>query len=297
MKKCVQCGMTWHNNTWQCIDCNHEPQIVNSIVQFASPIDSNYGFSDEFFPKLASLEDGHFWFESRNILILHVLRRFLPLNASFFEIGCGSGFVLGAVRRTFPTLAISASEVSVVGLSVAKSRVSNVSFYQMDARNIPFREEFDAIGVFDVLEHIDDDSLAIRESFQSLKKGGILVLTVPQHQWLWSRTDEISHHHRRYSRKDLENKLILAGFDIIYKNSFVLLLLPIVIIIRKIKYSLFSNENAKEEVRIGCVYNKICKLVMALELALILFGLRLPVGSSLVMVGRRPGGVDPPNWA
>lgn len=288
MKKCIKCAFTWDKQYWMCMNCNHEPKIINNITQFAPELDSNYGFKDMFFPKLASLEDGHFWFESRNTLILSIMRRFLPLDASFFEIGCGTGFVLSAVRRTFPSWAISASEVSVVGLSFAKARVGGVSFHQMDACNIPFREEFDAIGAFDVLEHIDDDVLAIRESYQALKSGGIFVLTVPQHQWLWSKTDEISFHHRRYSQKEIESKLILEGFEIVYKTSFFSILLPVLFVIRKINFLLFNQKNAGEEIKIGIIYNIICKSIMTIEQALILIGVRFPVGSSLLMVGRRP---------
>ena len=91
-----------------------------------------------------------------------------------------------------------------------------VTLFQMDARFVPFEEEFDVIGAFDALEHIKEDEDVLREIFRATKEGGGIILTVPQHPFLWSQMDEISHHYRRYTRRGLIDKVQRAGFEVVY---------------------------------------------------------------------------------
>lgn len=62
---------------------------------------------------------------------------------------------------------------------------------------------FDLITALDVIEHIQDDGAAIEHMLAMLKPGGYLVLTVPAFMSLWDAHDEINHHFRRYTRKQL----------------------------------------------------------------------------------------------
>ena len=114
----------------------------------------------------------NFWFRARNKLIIWALRRYFPNAATFLEIGCGTGFVLAGVRQAFPKLRISGSDIFTEGLVFARERAVSVSLFQMDARCIPFTEEFDVIGAFDVLEHIEEDVDVLRQMFKSTRVGG-----------------------------------------------------------------------------------------------------------------------------
>ena len=100
---------------------------------------------------------------------------------------------------------------------------------QMDARNIPFVDEFDAIGAFDVLEHIEEDEQVLAQMHDALNHADVVLLTVPQHAWLWSLVDDYSCHVRRYSAKELHGKVRVAGFEILLSTSFVSSLLPIML--------------------------------------------------------------------
>ena len=64
----------------------------------------------------------------------------------------------------------------------------------MDARRIPFEDEFDVIGAFDVLEHIKEDEQVLVQMHRAVKSGGGIMLTVPQHMFLWSEQDVQAHH-------------------------------------------------------------------------------------------------------
>ena len=77
----------------------------------------------------------------------------------------------------------------------------------MDARRIPFEREFDVVGAFDVLEHIVEDEDVLGQMFKATRPGGGLLVTVPQHPFLWSASDEHAMHQRRYSRAELRRKV------------------------------------------------------------------------------------------
>jgi SAM-dependent methyltransferase len=78
------------------------------------------------------------------------------------------------------------------------------------------------IFTFNVLEHVPNDGEAIIKINDYLKPGGILIIYVPAFQLLYSNFDKHLGHYRRYSRKDLKEKITKANFQIIecYYNDF-----------------------------------------------------------------------------
>lgn len=162
------------------------------------------------------------------------------------------------------------------------------SLFQVDARALPFFEEFDGIGAFDVLEHIAEDQDVLGQFYQALRPGGGLLLTVPQHPWLWSATDVQACHLRRYRVDELCDRVRTAGFNVRYTTSFVSLLLPFMLFSRFSKPTCQSNVQVCSELRINPVLNRFFSCVMSFEYLLLRSGLRLPVGGSLVIVGVKP---------
>jgi SAM-dependent methyltransferase len=234
--------------------------------------------------ELHQLEDGHFWFEGRNRLILWAIRRYFPDAARLLEIGCGTGFVLRGIRDALPSAEVSGSEIFTSGLSYASHRAGGAALFQMDARRIPFRNHFDLIGAFDVIEHIEDDEAVLSEMLRALRPGGGVLLTVPQHRWLWSPVDVFAGHARRYRRKELLAKLDAAGFEIITATSFVTGLLPMMFLSRFLKR---GQATAGPELRVGRLQNMIGSAFGSLELLSLRAGVRLPAGGSLLVAARR----------
>ena len=168
MKVCINCGRNFHADGWRCTECGNFPKLQNGYVNFLSnQPEKNDGFNPEYFVELAKLEAEHFWFKSRNRLLLWALNNSCRKVANFMEIGCGTGFVLSGIHQEFPEWRLSGSDFFTQGLDFAKTRVPDASFFLMDACSIPFREEFDIIGIFDVLEHIEEDRVVLREIFKS----------------------------------------------------------------------------------------------------------------------------------
>jgi SAM-dependent methyltransferase len=264
--------------------------MINGFIAFApEEAESNPGFKAEYFGALSELEEGNFWFKARNRLITWALRRHFPAAENFFEIGCGTGFVLSAIAETCPSLRLFGSEIYSTGLEVAAKRVREATFFQMDARNIPFSEEFDVIGAFDVLEHIHEDEKVLSRVYQAARAGGGLILTVPQHPFLWSRQDEQACHVRRYTSSEIRSKVELAGFTVTQVSSFVSLLLPLLAVARLRNRKVAGEFDPLEELRIGRATNAVLERVMDFERALIRLGVSFPAGGSLLVVGTKPG--------
>lgn len=281
MMWCHACAAAFDSGT--CPRCHLGPQERNGLSCFAlDRAHPGQGYDPAYYDELARLELRHFWFRARNRLIVHALRKYLASSKSFLEIGCGTGTVLGAIHAALPHVAASGSELFVEGLAFARARVPDVRLMQMDATLIPFIDEFDGIGAFDVLEHIDDDRRVLGEVHRALRPGGIVVLTVPQHPWLWSHQDELAHHVRRYRRRELEDKLRQCGFRILQSTSFVTILLPLLALSRRATTR--HDDDPFHEMRIGAVPNAILGAVMGFEYLLLKAGLQLPLGGSRLVV-------------
>ncbi|MFC4296731.1 class I SAM-dependent methyltransferase [Castellaniella hirudinis] len=290
MKSCLECKSSFTSPGWACPVCGYEPVRLDGFVAHAPALaHEGGGFKAEYFQELAALEESNFWFRARNALILWALRTFKPESTSFLEVGCGTGFVLSGIACNNPGITVSGSEIFLSGLPYAASRVSSAEFMQMDARHIPFVEEFDAIGSFDVLEHIEQDELVLNQMSRALKPGGLLLLTVPQHSWLWSAADEYACHVRRYGREEMQEKVRRAGFSILRTTSFVSLLLPAMLLSRKKKsQSIESPEyDPAQELRISGVLNACLLAIMRFESVLIRLGLNFPIGGSRLVVAKK----------
>jgi trans-aconitate methyltransferase len=177
--------------------------------------------------------------------------------------------------------------VFCVSLPFAANRVKHAELLQMDARQIPYKDEFDVIGAFDVLEHIEEDETVLSQMLQALLPGGGIAITVPQHMWLWSYQDEHACHVRRYSAKELRKKVINAGFKVEYETSFVCLLLPAMFISRIFQKRPSRQITHLSELRLPTLINCAFKGIMFIEHLLIRLGISLPLGGSLLMVATK----------
>lgn len=288
VKVCPACQQHFEQADWHCPRCGQRPQTIGDFTAFAPQLaQSEQGFEAGFFEALARLERGHFWFEARNRLLQWVARRYFAQSRSMLEIGCGTGFVLTALQQTLPHARFSGSDLFTEGLAFAAQRVPAAALFQMDARQMPFSAEFDLIGAFDVLEHIAEDETVLCEVYRALAPGGGLILTVPQHRFLWSVVDELSHHERRYSRRELVEKVERAGFKVLMTTSFVALLLPFMLLVRRGKKQMSADFDLTAELKISPRLNAVLTRVMRLETWLIERGLTFPAGGSLLLVAKK----------
>jgi SAM-dependent methyltransferase len=291
VRLCPRCGSPDVSDEWACDACGFRPRDADGFPGLGPEIaDDAGGFDDAFFAELASLEADNFWFRARNELILWALRSNVPRCGRILEIGCGTGFVLSAIRDAHPEAELVGTEIFSRGLGFATTRVPEATFLQMDARSIPFRDEFDVIGAFDVLEHIADDRTVIAEVARALRPGGRFLITVPQHPALWSPQDEVSFHIRRYTADGIRAQLTSAGLEVRRLTSFVTFLLPFMLAARlgMRHQATDSPFEAMSGLRVPRPIDQVLAAVMLVERAFIRRGVSWPAGGSLLIVAAKP---------
>src|SRR5271169_1752223 len=254
-----------------------DPQVV-------TPEGSTH-FPGEGHSYLTSIEEASFWFRARNRLIIDLLRRYGGNFRSLLEVGCGTGFVLKGIRAAFPSARLVGVEALATGLQEAVKRLDHtIELSQADILRLSYEGEFDVVGAFDVLEHIDDDRAALSALTRAVLPGGVVLLTVPQHPWLWSAADEIAQHRRRYRRGELEEKASTAGLDVVMTTSFVCSLLPAMMANR-----LLGPVRPEDEHVLPRVIGGLFEAILGCERRLIALRVGLPVGGTRVVVARRAG--------
>jgi SAM-dependent methyltransferase len=288
MKVCIYCNFRFENPGWRCPQCGQQPEREDYILLAPEQEKCICGFREDFFKPLADLEENHFWFQFRNHLITWSLAKYFPDSNSFLELGCGTGNVLSHIEKTCPHLTLFGSDISTAGLDFASKRLTKAQLFQMDMHSIPFEQQFDVIGAFDALEHTEDDQMVLKQMFQAIRIGGGAILTVPQHEFLWTKFDEVACHVRRYIMTDLKAKAEDVGFNVVAYTSFMFLLFPAMIISRIITgLKSFRSYDVTEELRINPFINSIFKQILNLEKIMIRSGIKLPFGSSILMVLKR----------
>lgn len=290
MNRCPRCGATGGVTDAGCPACGFTPPVVEGLRRYAPELaDGGPGYDPAHYAQLAGFEAGNFWFQARNRVILDALAAHAPGPGRFLEVGCGTGFVLQAVADARPDLEVSGSEVFAAGLDFARRRVPRATLFQMDARRPPFEARFDVIGAFDVVEHIEAHDEVLAGLARALVPGGVLLLTVPQHRWLWSQADVDAHHVRRYEPGELEAVAQAAGLDVIDSTAFVTLLLPMMALSRLAPRRASASSDAYREFRLPRAANAAFAGAMRLERALRrTTGLKPSLGGSRLVIARRP---------
>jgi SAM-dependent methyltransferase len=229
-----------------------------------------------------SLEDQHWWFQGRKHLVLSLLDRYRPCSRPrILDVGCGTGGMLSAYAEHGPSLGIDPAPEAA---HFCRQRGLDVLLSSGDC--LPFAgESFDIVSALDVIEHIDDDATVLAEMRRVCAPGGVLLLTVPAFQFLWSSHDDLNHHKRRYIRRGLAERIDSAGFDALklsYYNSF---LLPAAIL-RKYLLKARNNGAASHLETLPGPLNAIFRRVLTMERPVLSHG-ELPLGASLICAARK----------
>lgn len=185
------------------------------------------------------LEDIYWWFVARRQLAVEVVGREVGgrSDVRLLDVGCGTGSNLAA----FSELADAAGiDMSAEALAFCRRRgVERVAYSTVE--QLPFADgEFDVVTAMDMLEHTDDDLVALAELRRVLKPGGLLLATVPAYGFLWSEHDEALKHRRRYTAHELRNKLSVRGFHI-ERTSYFITTLFLPILVMRIHQGLFKK--------------------------------------------------------
>ncbi len=177
----------------------------------------------DLYPELLAVEDNHWWHRQKRQTIHRLIKRFKPRPGRILDVGCGAGKLLEELKK-------SGWQADGVDMVLAQSRQRGLSIKKADLQSerLPFAaNHFDLIVCLDTLEHMKDDKRLVNEMIRVAKKGGIIIISVPAYQWLFSYWDKMLGHFRRYNSnsliKVLPKKSIRVQFNSYY---FSYLLLP-----------------------------------------------------------------------
>lgn len=156
-------------------------------------------------------EATHWWFVGRRGLFAREIRRAgLPSDSSVLDIGTSTGTNLRLLRQLGFTRVEGIDSSPDAIRFCAEKGLGAVRLSDVCAMPFP-NEAFDLVLATDIIEHVDEDALALREIVRVLRPGGHVLLTVPAFTMLWGLQDRVAHHLRRYRRKPLLSRMEQAG--------------------------------------------------------------------------------------
>lgn len=239
-----------------------------------------------------AVEDTSFWFRHRNAVITELVTRTSPSDA-FFDIGGGNGCVSSALQSTGievvlvepgPKGALNARQRGI--RTVVQSTLEDAGFAP---GSLP------SAGLFDVVEHIDNDEEFLRLMHSYLQPQGTLYLTVPAYNFLWSNDDVQAGHFRRYTTTTLSRLLIECGFTIEYSSYLFSFLVPPLWCLRSVpswigfRKSVSQATKEQEHTAGSGVAGAAVQRILSAELTRVTKGKRIPFGTSCIAVARKMG--------
>ena len=239
------------------------------------------------------VEDNSFWFKHRNQCITTIVKQFPPVNnGAIFDVGGGNGYVsLGLTQAGFDVVLVEpgaqgAKNAQTRGIEHIVCATTNTAQFKPNT--------LAAIGVFDVIEHMQDDHAFVNDMQQLLQPEGRIYATVPAYQGLFSEEDELAGHYRRYCLPQICTLLEQNGFEIEYSSYFFRFLPLPILLLRTLPYRLGIRNGQKPAEQISNDHqvndNIVTKIVNSLlkgELNNLNHHKSMKFGGSCLIVGKK----------
>jgi SAM-dependent methyltransferase len=239
----------------------------------------------EYEKRYHEVEIENWWFVSRRRYLLDVLKQ-APKDSVILDIGCSSGIFLKDLEL------LGFKMENLFGIDISEKAIANCknngikNAFVMDAQKIDLLVKFDIIVASDCLEHLQDDTQAIRNWYELLKTGGKLYVFVPAFQSLWSTHDEVNMHYRRYTNKELKNKLESEKLTILKSSYWNFSLFIPLYVFRKIDGVLSRNKKKEGQIIDGTITNVILLKLLLFENKLLKY-VNFPFGVSTFCIAKK----------
>jgi SAM-dependent methyltransferase len=207
-------------------------------------IEPKLNFTSNKFLEMHQEQQNSFYWLLKAKIVQNLVTRFkLNQSKEIIDVGCGTGFLIR--NSGIPSHAYSGLDLFPEMIPYLKHNLGDDVRYQICDVEALLENSVDCVLIFDVLEHIDDHLHFLKCLKSKIKRDGLILLTVPAHQWLYSNKDTDAGHVRRYGNAELKNLVNTAGLRIVWHSSFILLTMPMLIVSR-IAEKIFPNRTISE---------------------------------------------------
>lgn len=240
----------------------------------------------DFEKKYHDVETNHWWFKSRRKYLIDLLKN-VSKDSKILDIGCSSGVFLKDLEN------LGFDSNNLFGIDISEKAILNSkknglrNTFVMNAQNITLDEKFDIIVASDCLEHLENETKALKNWKNLLKKEGEIYVFVPAFMSLWSYHDEINMHFRRYTKKELRTKIENENFEIIKASYWNFFLFIPVYLFRKISSLFNKNKTGESDIQIGNpIINKLLLQLIIFENKLLKY-INFPFGVSTFCIAKK----------
>jgi len=258
---------------------------------YYSKSDSSISYPEEGNELCMKIEQDSFWFNHRNNVIAESVQKH-SAEKIFFDIGGGNGFVAKRLQDDgIKTILVEPGKMGAI--NAYKRGIKNVLCSTLEDAGFELGS-VDSVGLFDVVEHIEDDYLFLKNINKYLKDDGYIYITVPAFNFLWSNEDVDAGHFKRYSTTELNELLEKSGFSII-QSTYIFSILPLpVFLFRSLPSKLGLNKNSNEiekhqnehKPKKG-ILNSLMQKIWNWELSRINRNKKVPIGGSCFVIGKK----------
>lgn len=257
--------------------------------------DNNIDYPKEGNSMCYQVEDSSYWFKNRNALVIETLGKYIKKESlsefNILDVGGGNGFVSKGLQESGYNVTLL--EPGEGAINAKERGISHI--YKCTLEELPKNLQYNAIGFFDVLEHLQNPAQILRQALSKLKPNGLIIATVPAYQFLYSEDDAYAGHYVRYNLKTLKTVFNEANLQVIYYTYFFSPLLLPIFLFRAIpsKLGLSSQRTSKDVLKSAqkehqppTIITKIINCIFSLERFYIKAITRLPLGASLLVVAK-----------
>jgi SAM-dependent methyltransferase len=267
------------------------PASEEAFTAYAEPLDVNW--SDELEALHQESSRDHFLDVWTRTALLDAIEPAEP--AVVLDAGCSSGYLLEDLRRRYPGATLIGADLVAAGLRRAHALVPDAQLVLADVCDLPVEDRaVDAVVSANLLEHVPDDTGALRELHRVLRPGGVAAIVVPAGPRTYDYYDAFLGHERRYRRGELAAKGARAGFEVVRDAHIGSLIYPAFWAVKRRNRRRHPDPPPDERRRL--VERDISRttgsrpgaLSARAERALLRRGVRLPFGIRGLVVLRRP---------
>jgi len=254
--------------------------LVYSARRFPTMKDVEYG-------RMFDVEDHHWWYLGMETITRAILDRYVPRapNRQILDAGCGTGAAMANYLPDYGT--VTGFDISPLALGLCRVRKLK-RLTQASVMEVPFMSgSFDLVSSFDVMVIVDRDVRTIEEFFRVLRPGGYLLLRVAAYDWLRGEHDITVRTAHRYTVREVDRLLRLAGFDVVHLTYANTLLFPLAAGKRLLERVWPPAPDASDLTFAQGTFDDLFRRILASE-APIASRTGLPFGLSIFALGQKP---------